>query len=441
MMARQLCICVFLLAAAAHAAPLSKPIVIPLSKEIMVPSSKELRGPSSPAPRTFYVGDIHVGGAEGETRSQTLRVLFDVSSGQVILDSTRCQAMPCLMHTRYAPRSFTDISVDGRLVKNGMTGGSAEVGIALLGLGEGSVSGDFVRDRICLANKCFDMNLLVATNMSLAPFARTPFDGVIGLGLKGLSINQGFNFFGRLAAAARLSPQFAFYIPSEGASDTAELTLGGHNAARLASPLAWVPVMNPKDVFWQVWIKEVRVGNWTFDACEGSGCPGAIDTSSSYMGVPSAILDRLAGNGGICGRAANPDLHLTLSTGTVLTLTAKDYVGRDGEQCASLLYPVDAPIIERAGQFVQGKETVRQGGLDPQTFILGEPLLRRYYTVFDWESAQIGFGLAVGSAPVEAPAQQAVAAAAATPPAASPAAPVATKAIFLLQKGTTCTKI
>merc|ERR1719197_1176196 len=32
--------------------------------------------------------------------------------------------------------------------------------------------------------------------------------------------------------------------------------------------------------------------------------------------------------------------------------------------------------------------------LGPNLFILGEPVLHRYYTVYDWHSKQVGFGLA-----------------------------------------------
>merc|ERR1719451_191352 len=32
--------------------------------------------------------------------------------------------------------------------------------------------------------------------------------------------------------------------------------------------------------------------------------------------------------------------------------------------------------------------------LSPNLFILGEPVLHRYYTVYDWTSKQVGFGLA-----------------------------------------------
>jgi len=32
--------------------------------------------------------------------------------------------------------------------------------------------------------------------------------------------------------------------------------------------------------------------------------------------------------------------------------------------------------------------------LGPKLFILGEPVLRKYYTVYDWEVKRVGFGLA-----------------------------------------------
>jgi hypothetical protein len=35
--------------------------------------------------------------------------------------------------------------------------------------------------------------------------------------------------------------------------------------------------------------------------------------------------------------------------------------------------------------------------LGPNLFILGEPVLQRYYTVYDWAERKIGFGLAANS--------------------------------------------
>lgn len=75
---------------------------------------------------------------------------------------------------------------------------------------------------------------------------------------------------------------------------------------------------------------------------------------------------------------AGPDLHLELSGGLQLTLKAEDYASHSTDTCEPSLSPLDLPD-SFAG-----------------TFLLGEPLLRRYYTVFHWEpgAEQIGFGLA-----------------------------------------------
>jgi len=35
--------------------------------------------------------------------------------------------------------------------------------------------------------------------------------------------------------------------------------------------------------------------------------------------------------------------------------------------------------------------------LGPNLFILGEPVLQRYYTVYDWAERKIGFGLAANA--------------------------------------------
>jgi len=54
----------------------------------------------------------------------------------------------------------------------------------------------------------------------------------------------------------------------------------------------------------------------------------------------------------------------------------KGFLNSDARMCAPRLMPVNLPAP-----------------LGPNLFILGEPVLTRYYTVYDWSSRQIGFGL------------------------------------------------
>merc|ERR1719440_214410 len=91
-----------------------------------------------------------------------------------------------------------------------------------------------------------------------------------------------------------------------------------------------------------------------------------------------------------------PDLTLELAGGINLVLKAEDYAKGDinSEECEPSFSSMDLPE-SFAG-----------------VFILGEPLLKRYYTVFDWkdESPKVGFGLA--AAVVEGGEEEAAAAAA-----------------------------
>eukprot|EP00439_Symbiodinium_sp_Y106_P056696 s3630_g7.t5 len=70
-----------------------------------------------------------------------------------------------------------------------------------------------------------------------------------------------------------------------------------------------------------------------------------------------------------------PDLGFVMA-GHTLKLTAEDYVDRDGHTCTLSLMTMDVPPPK--------------GPL----FIFGDPLLRKYYTVYDRENLQVGFAMA-----------------------------------------------
>merc|ERR1719506_685799 len=67
----------------------------------------------------------------------------------------------------------------------------------------------------------------------------------------------------------------------------------------------------------------------------------------------------------------------TTTTTTPVQLNANDAPGSVPRFCRPRLMPVNMPAP-----------------LGPKLFILGEPVLHRYYTVFDWAGPKIGFGVA-----------------------------------------------
>jgi hypothetical protein len=241
------------------------------------------------------------------------------------------------------------------------------------------------------------MSVVAATHLSDIPFRAAPYDGTIGLGLRGLSLRPGFNFlnsFGMLGDmdsknaernAQSLLPHFALYYGQH----FGEAAFGGHNPERLSSPLAWVPVLTPEDGFWQVQIVSIRSGNHTLKACGRGTCRGIVDSGTSSIGVHASMMPEFA-NAFSAPKSidfpaplpgcAGPDVHLELQGDVQLTLTAEDYA-RTGP--SSVCKPRFSPL--------EGLPESFEGVL-----VLGEPLLRRYYTVFDWtpKNEKIAFGLA-----------------------------------------------
>jgi len=351
------------------------------------------------AVKNFYVANLQVGGPT----PQELRVVFDLASGQVILPSTLCTGESCMKHRRYnegISSSASDIKANGKLVQEGVRKASrflkrerATINLKIGELGSGDLKGDLVREKVCFDTidhhrKCIEMGIVAAKVMADEPFRALPHDGFVGLGLEGLSISREFNFFKSLMAQSPGLPhQFGFYLGR--GDEGGEITFGGHNAKRAASPIVWVPVANPEDGLWQVSIQAIRVGGSTLDACNGRefGCRGAVDAAAAHLSVPELMAEGLQKAlvfappaGGGCADALGVDLQLVLE-GTTLTLPAHDYASGAGRLA-------DAGTC--APTLAQHKHPAALGqGL----FMLGESILRRYYTVYDWDLMRIGFSL------------------------------------------------
>merc|ERR1719215_1439981 len=105
-------------------------------------------------------------------------------------------------------RTASAINMDGSRVSRGEVCDQVTIGY-----GTGEVTGEFVRDRVCLgpppvksrgATKaaaeqkqvpCNTMHMIAAVEMSDQPFRSFDFDGIIGMGLSSLALTANFSFF------------------------------------------------------------------------------------------------------------------------------------------------------------------------------------------------------------------------------------------------------
>eukprot|EP00747_Dinoflagellata_sp_TGD_P165642 gnl/TRDRNA2_/TRDRNA2_187204_c0_seq1.p1 gnl/TRDRNA2_/TRDRNA2_187204_c0~~gnl/TRDRNA2_/TRDRNA2_187204_c0_seq1.p1 ORF type:complete len:498 (-),score=74.53 gnl/TRDRNA2_/TRDRNA2_187204_c0_seq1:65-1558(-) len=401
----------------------SGPHIVSLRREL-VPVK---RGGVVVSHKTSHSGVIRVG-AKGHL--QEFRVVFDTGSGQVVLPSAACSDEACLVHKNYDVHTSpgaVPVNVDGSPVKPGKLCDQVTIGF-----GTGKVVGEFARERVCISeSRCVTMNMVMAVEMSTQPFKNFNFDGILGLGLKELSLSPQFSFLHALSGSVPQKHFGVFISEDDTGSEESEIALGGTNPARFGGPLLWAPVALPELGHWQVHIKDVRIGNQSLPACQDGSCRGIVDTGTSHLGIPSAHLKHVAdlltvpvSDGetdcreveGLTIEIELDDFTLTLSPRNymrTLPIAANMTVGslkegqdvpvdtkrrtdsddEDPDEAHAVAAPTAVALRRRCKPRVL---PVRfPPPLGPNLFLLGEPVLHRYYTVYDWGEKRIGFGLAV----------------------------------------------
>jgi len=336
------------------------------------------------SPATFYVGKVAVG-----QPPQELTVLFDTSSGHVLVPHKACKSPACSEHKKYSPWTSTtaiDVNINGssvdqghRFARNGMVRTGVSVDFTQADLGEGTAKSVVVRDNVCMegdkGDACVDLEVVTAIEEQDIPFRAMPNDGIVGLGLESLAAGPLLSFMSRLMGESEnVLPQFGISFGPEGG----DIYFGGQSPA-LTSPLQWVTVNHPEGGYWQVDIKSVRVGGQIVDECR-RGCHGIIDSGTSHLGVQSYRLHMLRPTlktqllevAGCTG----PALEFDLGT-TKITLDAEDY---SDDSCT----PAVGPLNLEEPAFVG-------------VYAFGESVLRRYYVGFDWANKKVGFAPSVAA--------------------------------------------
>jgi hypothetical protein len=279
-----------------------------------------------------------------------------------------------------------DVNVDGspvdkgrRFARNGLVRTGVSVDFTQADLGEGHAESVVVRDNVCMegdaGDACVNLEIVTAVNMSDVPFLSMPNDGIVGLGLESLAAGHLLSFMAILMEESKnVLPQFGISFGPDGG----DIYFGGQNPSLIA-PIQWLPVDHPDGGYWQVEIKQVRVGGKVVDVCK-RGCHGVIDSGTSHLGIQSyrlpmvrvALVTQLLPTG-----CTGPSLEFDLGA-TVLTLEAPDY---SDESCKPALGPLNLEEPAFVG-----------------VYAFGESVLRRYYAAFDLENKKVGFVPSTASA-------------------------------------------
>jgi len=243
--------------------------------------------------------------------------------------------------------------------------GLGDQGDLSVSYGSGAVAAQMVSDKFCLAKDsgCTDMNFLMSTEESEV-FATLGADGVLGLSLPDLSVSGQYNVLSALQQKGALPANvFAFTLGDDKARS--EVTFGGYRKEHIDGKMVWVHNVE-NDGYWTIAVK-ARHGK-----DEVAGTQAILDSGSSVIAAPPDVVKKLKATA--CDEAV--DLHFEVD-GANLRLPVHRY----RPTCEQLLV---VPMSEAA--------TSDTDDAQPNTWVLGEPFLRHYTAVFDFDARKIGLG-------------------------------------------------
>lgn len=318
--------------------------------------------------KSAYFGDISVG-----TPPQKFSVVFDTGSANLIIPGGDCTSTACKMHDRFDRTSSSTVSqvnCDGGEVPAG-----EEPDAVTITFGTGSITGECLRDQVCIGELCSQGDFISATEESSHPFASFKFDGVLGLALPVMAQSDAFSLVSRMDNSNIAQPLFSVFL-SDSSSEDSEVTFGDIKESHMSSDLVWVPVSRQTG-YWEVKIDDIAVNNEPQSMCQD--CQVAVDTGTSQLAGPSDLIAQLRRVLNVQSDCSNfdrlPKLGFIIGS-HVLNLSPTDYVDKGYSYCDVSLMPLDVPPPK--------------GPL----FVFGIPFLQKFFTVYDHANQKVGFAVA-----------------------------------------------
>jgi hypothetical protein len=312
---------------------------------------------------TEYFGELEIGNPP-----QKLKVVYDTGSADLWVTGKACS------NCNQAGRSY-DKSKSTEYKENGKP-----VSIKYL---RGKCTGVLDEDTVRLGGLAISDFPFVEMTSVAKNFQRGTllFDGILGMG-------QPHSAIAKVTPMQMLKEQgkidhnvFAFYLTSDGKPGST-LSLGGPDCSYYTGDIKYTKLSRYSSYSpgWLITGSDVKVGGKSLGLCRGMlGCQMTLDTGASYITGPTKAMNKIIAEVGEV-RSDCSNLHslpkITISIGGAdFELGPEFYVLRSAQDrtCHLLLLGVDqwAP-----------------------SYILGDPFLRKYYTIFDADKRRVGFALA-----------------------------------------------
>ncbi|KAI5623822.1 cathepsin D precursor, partial [Silurus asotus] len=231
----------------------------------------------------------------------------------------------------------------------------------------------------------------LSTDEPSQTFLMAPFDGILGLAYRSISIGNAMPLMDNMMQQGLLQQNlFGFYLSPYGQSGS-EVSFGAVDTNMYQGQIKWTPVT--AETYWQIGIQEFQIsGQQTGWCSQYGGCQAIVDTGTPSLTAPSSVMSSLMQYIGAqqnsygeyavdCSQVGNlPTLTFTIS-GSTFPLAPSAYI----QVCSSALLGYCTVDIYPTYLPAQNNQPL---------WIFGDVFLRVYYSVYDRENNQVGFAQA-----------------------------------------------
>lgn len=344
-------------------------------RAVFTPPARQVGSPPVILQKDFqdseYYGMITIG-----TPPQNFTVIFDTGSANLWVPSVECNdykvSPGCQNHNKY---NHNDSSTYVKVGKG-----------FFLPYGSGTVLGFLSEDTarfgpITVTKQEFGE----VTVEPGAVWQESPFDGLCGMGYPQLAFPPGVTppFDNMMKDHDFKNNEFSVFLSSKQGGDTSALILGGTDSTYYSGDVFFTKLnpLQPLLGYWLITGDEIQVNGNNTGVCKNCGL--VVDTGTSVLtGPPSQIGPLLKAVGNVSSDCSNVDQMPTIT----FVIGGKSFdLGPD-------FYVLKATNSNGAQECQLGIQALNPG---IPLWILGDPFIRKYYTVFDRTNNQVGFATAI----------------------------------------------
>lgn len=342
---------------------------IPLTRSAVESSaylSEKYLGGSDDVALTSYKQSQYYGTIQIGTPKKDFVVLFDTGSSNLWVPASNCTNCAS-NHAQYNPADSSTFKPNGTKFE--------------IRYGTGSMKGFVVHDTVYLGGLSADVDFATATLEPGATFKAAKFDGILGLAWPTISVDGIVPVMQKLIQTGQLDePLFAFYLNNDD-DVKGELAIGALDSARYTGNINYVDVAS--DTYWQVSMPSMTLRGKSItqvtNAIVDSGTSLIVGPKNDVKAIAQIVGAQVvqAGEYSIDCDASVPDITVTVG----------------GSPSFEMTIPGDALKIKVClGKFFC-QCIFGMAGMDlPEPlWILGDVLMREYYTVFNVGTNKVGF--------------------------------------------------